>query len=159
VLLDQRLQRVVRQQASERFRVLVADVEDARAALEDGGEFARVHQAFDRAVHHQRAGGQRGDDGSDLAQHGRGAGGARGRQRGVRDGAREHEAEDLRPAPPSGQPREFRQDGAALAFAQHRDRVARLQAAAAEHGLEGLQPGRFDGFLQHPVVPLVSHTT
>ena len=60
VVLHARLGGVVGQQARQRLGVFVADVDDARAAaLQDGGQLGRVHQAFDGAVHHQRAAGQR----------------------------------------------------------------------------------------------------
>ena len=45
--------------ALEHFRVLVGDVEHPRPVLEDGGQFGRVHQAFERAIGDKRRGGER----------------------------------------------------------------------------------------------------
>ena len=42
-----------------------------------------------------------------------------------------------------------RQHRAALGFGQNGHRVAFFQRAAAQHRLEGVEPGRFDDFLQH----------
>ena len=98
VLLDQRLERVVGQQPRQRLGMFVADVEHAGAALQDGGQFRRVHQAFDRAVHHQRAAGQRGRPRAPCA-----AARARRRWSAPRaarrsNSAGQHEAEDLAPS-------------------------------------------------------------
>jgi hypothetical protein len=65
--------------------------------------------------------------------------------------AGQHQAENLGAATGRGQPRQLRQHGPALAFAQHGDGVARLERAAAQDGLERVQPRGLYGFLQHAV--------
>ena len=159
VLLHEQLQRAIvrRRQPRQGLGVLVAHVQHAGAALEDGRQFRRMHQPFDRAVDHQRAAGQRGHHRRHVLQRVGRAGGAGLRAAAHKHGGH-HQAEDPRPQAGRGQPGQLHQHRAALAFAEHGDRVAGLDGAAPQHGLEGVQPGRFDSFLQHGSGVLV-HTT
>ena len=157
VLLDQRLELVIGLQPGQRLGMLVADVDHAGSAAQDGRQFRRVHQPFDGAVHHQRARGQGGHDGSHLLQRGASAGGSHGRpgafeQRGHLDG------KGLAAHPCGRQPGQLNQHGAALAFAEHGHRVAGAQRAADEHGFKGIDPGGLQDFLQHGISVSV-HTT
>jgi hypothetical protein len=107
-----------------------------------------MHQAFNRTVHHQRAGRQGRDHGRKVADGARCAGGSRDGLRAVKR-RRQHQREHLRPDARRGQPGQRHQHRSALAFAQHGHGIAGLQCTTAQHGFKGINPRGFSYFLQH----------
>lgn len=149
MVFDTRLDVGVGQQTAQGLGVLVADVDDSRAAFQNGGQLRRVHQTLDGAIDHQ--GGLR----QGLHHRGQalqGVAGPRGSDHGqTRRGSRGGELDDEHPGLQAcrGQSGQLDQDRPALGLGQDGHAVTGDDATLAQHGLEGVEPGGLYSFLQH----------